>query len=460
MHLAVDASRGRLRSIVAVTLILTMAFIVPMRPTSAATAPVTGIMIPLYTYPGASWSTVVAIKQANPNVPIIAIINPNSGPGASLDPTYVAGIKSLQAAGVIVIGYVPTGYTARSASQVQAMVMDYKNWYPVTGIFFDEMANTAGSESYYSALSSFAKSVGFTYTVGNPGADTIPSYIGTMDTIVIYENQGLPVTSTIGGWHTSYAKSNFAMMAYGVPAVDPAYPTTTSQYVGYIYITDEGLPNPYNGLPGYLSAVASQLVSATAATTTTSTATATTTATATATTTTTSTATAVTTVTSTATVTGTATATTTTTSTATAMTTATATTTTTATATKTANVTTTNTATAMTTSTGTATATTTVTSTATAITTTTSTATATTTTTVAPPPASVPTTSVAPAAYQDDSPSTNPAPSAVSGPLAAVANAVAAFGNFLSAEARLFGGLIAHAVATISQDLRLALSLP
>ncbi len=458
MHLAVDASRRRLRSFLAVSIIVTMAFIVPMRATSAATAPVTGIMIPLYTYPGASWSAVAAIKQANPGVPVIAIINPNSGPGASADPNYVAGIRSLQAAGVTVLGYVPTGYTARSTSQVQSMVMDYKNWYPVTGIFFDEMANTAGSEGYYSALNAYAKSVGFTFTVGNPGADTMPSYVGTMDTIVIYENQGLPVASSLAGWHTSYAKGNFAMMAYGVPAVDPAYPSTTSQYVGYIYITDESLPNPYNGLPVYLSAVASELVSATASTTTTTTST----ATATATTTTTQTVTAVSTVTSTSTVTGTATATTTSTSTATAMTTATqtATATTTTTATRTANVTTTNTATAMTTSTGTETATATLTSTATATTTTTSTATATATMTVAPTPESLPAVSAALAAPQVSSPSTNSAPSAPSGPLAAAASAISSFASFLAAGLSHLGGMLAQAIGVISQDLRLALSLP
>ena len=431
-----------------------MAFIIPMRATSAAVAPATGIMIPLYTYPGSTWSTVAAVKQANPGVPIIAIINPNSGPGASADPNYVSGIKSLQAAGVTVLGYVPTGYTARSLSQVESMVMDYKNWYPVTGIFFDEMANTAGNEGYYSALNAFAKSQGFTYTVGNPGADTIPSYVGTVDTIVIYENQGLPSASSLASWHADYAKGNFAMMAYGVPAVDPTYPSTSSQYVGYIYITDEGLPNPYNGLPAYLTAVASDLVSATPATTTsTSTATATTTAT----TTTTSTVTAMTTVTSTDTVTGTATATTTSTSTALATTTATQTATTTTTAVKTANVTTTNTATAMTTTTGTETATTTVTSTATAMTTTTSTATATTTQTVAAPAINAPATNTYAAAPQQSAPSTSstsPGPSAFSGVFAAVAGAVSAFVGFLSAEAQL----LTHAIGAIGQQLRLAIS--
>lgn len=272
------ASGRRLRNFVGLSLILILVFMFPMRPTTAVVSPsTTGIMIPLYTYPGSTWTNVIAVEQANPGVPIVAIINPNSGPGAGMDPNYVSGILSLQAAGVTVIGYVPTGYGSRSVSAVESMVNDYKSWYPVTGIFFDEMANVAGYEGYYSTLSAYAKSLGFTYTVGNSGADTIPSYIGTMDTIVIYENQGLPGLSTLEGWHSDYAKGNFAMMAYGVQSVNQSYPSTAVPHVGYIYITNAELPNPYDALPPYLAAVASTLASTATSSTTTTTSTSSTT---------------------------------------------------------------------------------------------------------------------------------------------------------------------------------------
>jgi hypothetical protein len=243
----------------------------PMRATTATVSPsATGIMIPLYTYPGSTWANVIAVEKANPGVPIVAIINPNSGPGASIDQNYISGILSLQSAGVVVIGYVPTGYASRSLSSVESMVNDYKNWYPVTGIFFDEMSNVAGNEGYYSTLNAYAKSLGFTYTVGNPGADTLASYVGTMDTIVIYENQGLPSLSSLEGWHSDFPKSNFAMMAYGVLSVNQSYPASASPHVGYIYITNAGLPNPYDALPPYLAAVATALAAITTTTTTSS----------------------------------------------------------------------------------------------------------------------------------------------------------------------------------------------
>src|SRR5205809_454505 len=83
-------------------------------------------------------------------VTLLAVINPNSGPGRSEDPNYVQGIKNLQAAGVVVLGYVSTGYGRLSLSKVESQVSSYKNWYSVNGIFFDGMAYVTGSEKYYS----------------------------------------------------------------------------------------------------------------------------------------------------------------------------------------------------------------------------------------------------------------------------------------------------------------------
>ena len=34
--------------------------------------------------------------------------------------------------------------------------------------------------------------LGMTFTMGNPGADTRSSFMGTVDNMIIYENQGLP----------------------------------------------------------------------------------------------------------------------------------------------------------------------------------------------------------------------------------------------------------------------------
>jgi len=67
-----------------------------------------GIVVPAYFYPGSLWSS---MNWAAGRVPLVAIMNPNSGPGTTQDPQYVAAVNSLRAADGKVIGYVSTSYT-------------------------------------------------------------------------------------------------------------------------------------------------------------------------------------------------------------------------------------------------------------------------------------------------------------------------------------------------------------
>ncbi len=95
------------------------------------------------------------------------------------------------------------------------------------------MSNAAGDDAYYAGLKNHAATVGFGVTVGNPGTDTLPSYVGTVDTILIYESGGLPPVASLGGWHDSFAPSNFGVIPYAVGALDGAFVTAARQHVRY-----------------------------------------------------------------------------------------------------------------------------------------------------------------------------------------------------------------------------------
>jgi len=228
-------------------------------PHQAHAASQTGVMIALYTYPDSTWDVVAQAKSAHPSVPFVAIINPDNGPGSSRDANYVSGIQKLHAAGVVVLGYDATGYASNSASSVKSVMNIWKSLYNIDGIFFDEMANWSGEENYYSGLTSYAKSLGYTMTVGNPGTDTLPSYIGTVDNLMIYENPGLPPLSALQGWHTSYDKSNFSMIAFGVNSISTSFLSSASNYVGYIDLTNDVLDNPYDSVPSYFGTLVADL---------------------------------------------------------------------------------------------------------------------------------------------------------------------------------------------------------
>ncbi|MDE2026328.1 MAG: hypothetical protein KGJ07_07575, partial [Patescibacteria group bacterium] len=215
-----------------------------------------GLIVPLYSYPGTMWDKLIQVKEAHPPIPIIAIINPDNGPGIK-DTNYVTGVQKLQSAGITVLGYVYTQHV--DVTEIRNDINEYKNWYGVNGIFFDAMSNTRGNETFYKQLTGYAKSMGLNFTVGNPGADTLPTYIGTVDNIVIHDNSGLPSDLQLGGWHENFTKSNFSSISYGVSDINQTYVADAAKYVKYLYVTNLTLPNPFNALPNYIGTLMDML---------------------------------------------------------------------------------------------------------------------------------------------------------------------------------------------------------
>ena len=197
----------------------------------------------------------ISLKQAHPNVPLYVILNPNNGPGASVDSAYATVISQLQSVGAIVIGYVYTSYGARASSTVEADVYSWKQFYPsINGIFFDEMSNSTSEVSYYAGLTSYVHSSGMTVSVGNPGGETPEAFFqgNAADNIVISETSGWPSTAGIenGGSGTPAMKS---IMVYGASTLDADDVALAAQYNSLIWVTSGTLPNPYDSIPSYLS---------------------------------------------------------------------------------------------------------------------------------------------------------------------------------------------------------------
>ena len=232
---------------------------------SIAPSSPTGLLVPLFIYPVtvSTWSSIASLPAAYPNVPVIAIINPDSGPGSSQDPNYVAGINSLKAAGVVTIGYVYTNYGAVSLQSVESSIDAWKNLYGVTGIFLDAMAYHTGYESYYQSIVSYAKGTdGMTFVIGNPGTDTIASYVGNggVDNIGFYENFGTPTIAYLSSpFHTSYPKTQWSFLAHGVATLNDSFVAQASQYVSYLYISSGPGSAPWGTFPTYLDQMAADL---------------------------------------------------------------------------------------------------------------------------------------------------------------------------------------------------------
>ena len=213
-----------------------------------------GIAVPSYFYPGALWTQ---LADGAPTASL-AIINPNSGPGVSSDPNYVTATNSTRAAGVRVIGYVYTSYSARSAAAVQADIDQYYNWYAVDGIFLDEVDTACVNEPYYAALNTYIKSKGgLGLTVLNPGTFPSECYMAAGDIICTYEDAYSSYGSLSSpAWVTNYLPCRFWHIIYNVTSgnVSSVIALARSRNAGYVYVTDDTGANPYDTLPSYWNA--------------------------------------------------------------------------------------------------------------------------------------------------------------------------------------------------------------
>ena len=218
------------------------------------------ILLPAYFYPSSDpnqsfWDEMTA---AAGQVGITAIMNPDSGPGSSVNSDYTTAVDVLRAAGGKVVGYVHTSYGARSQTEVLSEVSSYASFYNIDGIFLDEMSNTSVDFAYYQSLYSSIKSTNPGYRIfGNPGTNTLESYLTAADVLVTFENQTGYDTFTPDTWTNNYTADHFAHLLYNVndKAAMLAYVALAAdRNVGYLYITNDILTNPWDTLPQYWNA--------------------------------------------------------------------------------------------------------------------------------------------------------------------------------------------------------------
>jgi hypothetical protein len=240
----------------------------PTVPSTPETPPVasapTGMIIPLYLYPdktSSNWDPLFTAHAANPTVPIVAIVSAGlTASTGDADANYQAGVARLLAAGIRVAAYVPTTYAARPLDEVKANIDRWLTYYPgIDAVFFDEQGYKAGQEDYYRQLDAYAKSKGMTMTIGNPGTDIPESFMGVLDTTMIYESLGLPTAARIGGWHANYDRKHFGIIPYGCSEADLAFVATAKQTVGWIYLQSDVMPNPWDSLPPFLGPLVAAL---------------------------------------------------------------------------------------------------------------------------------------------------------------------------------------------------------
>ncbi|HZL88915.1 MAG TPA: spherulation-specific family 4 protein [Pirellulaceae bacterium] len=217
------------------------------------------LIVPAYFYPSrdglAAWKELLASAS---ETPIVAIVNPASGPGRRVDPNYEEVMRLARSSKAKLIGYVTLSYAKRPAAEVMAKVDAWVKFYPgIQGIFFDEQPSGAEHAAFAGeCFAHAAAKIDKALIVSNPGTSCAREYaeLPQKPVIVLYERgTGLDKYQP-PEWTKDFAADRFSVLLYGVKSKDEmrqAFRDAPAKRVGYFYVTDAEGRNPWNRLPGY-----------------------------------------------------------------------------------------------------------------------------------------------------------------------------------------------------------------
>lgn len=247
------------RWFVSLALVLALGLGLLAAPPEPPPKPSPKLLVPAYFYPAGkgleSWNKLIA---GTDKATVIAIVNPASGPGTQVDPAYTLVIQQAQAAQVKLIAYVSTSYAQRSTADIKRDIDLWLQYYPtIQGFFFDEQSSDGAKADFYLDLATYARGkVRNAFIVTNPGIPCDEAYFAknVADTICVIESANGLDQFVPPAWFAKYPAEKFYGLAYriGKPnGMRTSIAAARKKRLGYLYITDDKLPNPWDTLPGY-----------------------------------------------------------------------------------------------------------------------------------------------------------------------------------------------------------------
>ena len=187
-----------------------------------------------------------------------AVMNPNSGPGAAASSDYARAIAGCHARGQHVIGYVHASYGSRALATVRSEIDAYYAFYPgIDGIFLDDMSNDSATRTYYRSLYRYIRGKPRPHeVVGNPGAAATSAWqlaTPVADAVVVFEGTAAVYANwSPPPWVRSQVASRISTFVYATPdetTMRRVCSSSKAKNAGYMYVTGDVLPNPWDTLP-------------------------------------------------------------------------------------------------------------------------------------------------------------------------------------------------------------------
>jgi hypothetical protein len=234
----------------------------------AATVNCQNALIPAYFSPDDAVTWGLATKTRTNGT--IMIANASNGPGTTRNSTYADTINRAKASGVKVYGYVHTSYAASASDNALVDARAWNDLYGVKDIFVDEVSTSTAKLNYYQTIAQFAEANGGTIIL-NPGTFPPEEYMSIGGIVVVFEGTMADYQNVqIPSWFSKYPASRYANLIYGVSSgsdMDRVIALGRTRGMGFLYATDDTLPNPWDTLPSYWSSEVTQLKQGCTATT-------------------------------------------------------------------------------------------------------------------------------------------------------------------------------------------------
>jgi len=218
------------------------------------------LLVPAYFYPAGNgakeWDKLLAAAD---RVPLVAIVNPASGPGRRVDSNYAAILeRAAKAKRLTLIGYVSTSYAKPPIEEVKADVDQWLKFYPgIQGIFFDEQTSGAEHVEYYAALYKHVRETHkLKLVITNPGTTCAEGYISkpAADAVCLFEGPKPFDAAKLPDWRAHCAADRVAVLSYQIKSAEvmqKLIAAVTEAKIGLCYITDDEGGNPWDRLPMY-----------------------------------------------------------------------------------------------------------------------------------------------------------------------------------------------------------------
>jgi hypothetical protein len=221
-------------------------------------APTLRLLVPAYFYPAGEgakhWEGLLAAAD---RVPIVAIVNPASGPGKAADPNYVKLLERAGKTKITLIAYVTTSYARRPLAEVKAEVDQWLRLYSgLHGVFLDEQASGGEHLDYYAALHEYIHGKpGLKRVVSNPGTTCDERFVSrpAADVVCLFEGPKPLDAANLPGWANKHKPERLSVLSYKVGDAKGMRRCLEAarERVGYVYVTDAEGANPWDRLPSY-----------------------------------------------------------------------------------------------------------------------------------------------------------------------------------------------------------------